>query len=193
MKYFYRLLAMLLLSSLVGCGHSINITPPMNTLDKEVEEKIDKNVGYYISNEDLNKEVTTPGGGGDKVKYFPYKETEPAFNKILSNIFIKVVKLQAADDVQEIAANDISYIFTPVFSTDSSSESMFTWPPTKFSMKIACKAIDKSGEVIWEKTVESEGSAEFDQFKHDFSLAARKATQKAFNKLQDEILTSGKF
>jgi hypothetical protein len=31
-----------------------------------------KKAAYYISDEDRAREVTTPGGGGDKVRYFPY-------------------------------------------------------------------------------------------------------------------------
>lgn len=186
-------LAAMALFVLGGCGHSINITPPLNTLSKEGVTKIEKNIGYYIAPENLNKEVTTPGGGGDKVKYFLYKEAEPALKTVLGNIFTKVVSMPAPTDAKFITENNIAYIFTPEFTTDSSSSSPFTWPPTKFSMKIDCKAADGSGTVLWQTVVEGEGQAEFDEFKHDFSLSARRATQKAFTKLQEEIIKSGKF
>lgn len=193
MKSLLWVLAVLSLYALAGCGHSINITPPMNTLNKEGVVKIDKNVGYYISSENMNKEVTTPGGGGDKVKYFPYKESEPALKTVLGNIFNQVVIVPAPNDAKFIADNKIAYIFTPEFTTDSSSPSPFTWPPTKFSMKINCNAADGSGKLLWQTVVEGEGQAEFDEFKHDFSLAARRASQKAFMKLQEEIVKSGNF
>jgi hypothetical protein len=193
MKYLKKIISLLPLLLLIGCGHSINITPPLNTLDKDGISKIDKNVGYFISKENFEKEVTTPGGGGDKVKYFPYKESEPALNKILSNVFSQVYRVPSITDAQFITSNNISYIFTPEFATDSSSESMFTWPPTKFSITIDCKAVDNGGKVIWQTKATGEGNAVFDEFKHDFSLAAKRATKKAFVKLQDEIIKSDKF
>jgi len=193
MKYLKKIIFLLPLLLLIGCGHSINITPPLNTLDKDGISKIDKNVGYFISKENFEKEVTTPGGGGDKVKYFPYKESEPALNKILSNIFNHVYRVPSIADSQYITSNNISYIFTPEFETDSSSESMFTWPPTKFSITIDCKAVDNGGKVIWQTKATGEGNAVFDEFKHDFSLAAKRATKKAFAKLQNEIIKSDKF
>jgi hypothetical protein len=193
MTSLLKVLAVFLMFSLVGCGHSINITPPMNTLSKEGVVKIDKNVGYYISAENMNKEVTTPGGGGDKVKYFPYKESEPALKAVLGNIFQQVVSVPAPNDAKFIADNKIAYIFTPELTTDSSSPSPFTWPPTKFTLKIDCKAADGSGNLLWQTVVTGEGQAEFEEFKGDFSLAARKASQKAFMKLQEEIGKAGKF
>jgi hypothetical protein len=193
MTYLIRVIAVFALVSTIGCSHQINIAPPLHTLDIEGISKIDKNVGYFISPEDLSKEVTTPGGGGDKVKYLPYKETAPALNRILSNVFAKVYPLASADDKQFILSNDISYVFIPKIETDSSSKSAFTWPPTNFSVSLDCKAFDSSGSVLWEKTVKGEGEAEFKDFKHDFSLAAKRAAQKAFLILQEEIVKSGRF
>jgi hypothetical protein len=193
MNYLIRVVAVYALVFTIGCAHQINITPPLNTLDADGISKIDKNVGYYISAEDLTKEVTTPGGGGDKIKYFPYKESEPALNKILSNIFVKVYPLASADDSQFILSNDISYVFIPKIETNSSSKSAFTWPPTNFTVSLDCKALDSSGSVIWQKSVQGEGEAEFSEFKHDFPLAAKRAVKKAFSMLQEEIIKSGVF
>lgn len=176
-----------------GCGHQINITPPLNTLDGSAIRKIDKNVGYYVSPTDLSKEVITPGGGGDKIKYFPYKETEPALNKILTNIFKNAYSLKSVDDKQFISSNNISYIFVPKIETDSSSESAFTWPPTRFVVTLDCKATDGSGSLIWEKGIKGEGQATFDEFKHDLPLSAKRAVIKAFSTLQEEILSAGVF
>jgi len=174
----------------VGCAHQINITPPLNTLDSNTA-KVDKTVGYYISAADRAKEVITPGGGGDKVKYLPYQESEPALNKVLSNRYTKVVSIPSLDDKQFIASNKISYIFVPTIETDSSSDSAFTWPPTKFSVSLDCKAIGPAGTTVWEKKVKGEGQATFSEFKHDFSLAARRASKAAFVNLQQEIDAAG--
>lgn len=193
MKLIVRSLGVLLLFVCIGCGHSINITPPLNTLEKKEIIKIDKNVGYYISAENMALEVTTPGGGGDSVKYFPYKEAEPALNKILSNIFNQVYRLKKMNDSITVKEKDIAYIFSPEYKTDSSSGSAFTWPPTKFSMTIVCTAVNADGETLWETKTTGVGEAEFSEFKHDFSLAARRAVKNAFLKLQGEIINSGKF
>src|SRR5436190_546409 len=82
----------------VGCAHRIDITPPLNTLQATSAAKINKTVGYYISEADKAKEVTTPGGGGDRVTYQPYKESEPALNQVLSNIYVKVIPIRSLDD-----------------------------------------------------------------------------------------------
>lgn len=193
MKSIWQFFVVFSLFTFIGCGHSINITPPLNTINNDGIVKIDKSVGYFISPENMNKEVTTPGGGGDKVQYFLYKESEPALKAVLSNIFNRVVSVPSPTDADFITENQIAYIFTPEITTNSSSSNPFSWPPMKFSMKIDCKATDSSGSVMFQTTVEEEGTAEYKEFKHDFPLAAKRATQKAFLKLQDEIIKSGKF
>jgi len=116
---------------LVGCAHHITITPPLTTLDVTDIVKIDKTVAYYISPADRAKEVTTPGGGGDKVTYLPYLQSESALKRVLSNVFTKVVAIPSLDDKRFIADNRIAYIFVPTMYTNSSSDSAFTWPPTR--------------------------------------------------------------
>jgi hypothetical protein len=177
----------------VGCAHQINITPPLNTLEAKEVRKIDKTVGYHITAADLAKEVTTPGGGGDKVKYSPYQESEPALKYILSNVFTKVVPVTRLDDRQFLATNNVTYVFVPSIETTSSSESAFTWPPTRFTVTLDCRALDASGATVWQKKVKGEGQAEFDEFKHDFSLAARRASKEAFLNLQSEINAAKEF
>lgn len=171
----------------VGCAHQINITPPLNTLDGNNAVKSNKTVGYYISPADRAKEVETPGGGGDKVKYLPYPESEPALNKVLTNLYTEVVLVPSLDDKQFIANKKIDYIFVPSIQTDSGSDSSFTWPPTRFSMTLNTKAIGPNGNEIWKKSVTGQGKAEFDEFKHDFSLAARRASKATFENLQKVI------
>jgi len=171
----------------VGCAHQINITPPLNTLEGNHAAKVNKTVGYYISPADREKEVTTPGGGGDKVKYKPYQESEPALNKVLSNLYTTVVSVPSLDDKQFIASNNVAYIFVPSIETDSSSSSAFTWPPTRFTITLDTKAVGSNGNVVWQKKLTGEGQAEFSDFKHDFSLSARRASKQAFQSLQETI------
>ena len=177
----------------VGCAHQINITPPLNTLDAKDIVRIDKTVGYYISPADRSKGVKTPGGGGDKVKYLPYRESEPALNQVLSNLFTKVVSIPSLDDKQFIANNNIAYVFVPTIDTDSASDSAFTWPPTRFTVTLDCRAVDSSGATVWQKKVTGQGNSEFSEFKHDMSLSARRASRNAFLNLQREINEAKEF
>jgi hypothetical protein len=164
------------------------LTPDIEKLRQvEVSSTIDKNVAYYISVEDKEKEVTTPGGGGDKVTYKPYADSEAALNTILSKIFSRVYSVNSINDHEYIKKKKISFIFVPKIITNSSSSSLLTWPPTEFTINLTCQAFDENGSVIWEQTVDSKGSAEFSEFKSDFSLAARRASMEVFAALQSEI------
>lgn len=177
----------------IGCARQMNMTPPLSSLSTDGIGKIEKNVGYYISSDDLSREVITPGGGGDKLSYYSYRDCAPVMRKILSNIFNQVHRLESSGDRQFISANNISYVFIPRIETQSSSESAFTWPPTRFSVFLKCKATDSSGYAIWEKEVKGEGEATYDEFKHDPPLAAKRAVINAFSKLQTEIIQSQVF
>lgn len=173
-----------------GCAHMINITPPLNTLSGEGLTKIDKAVGYYISAENRALKVTTPGGGGDKVSYFPYVEAEPALNQVLSNLYAKVVRLASPDDQAVLASEHVAFVFTPTITTTSHSTSALTWPPTNFTLTLQCAAVDNAGAAVWSTDVTGNGEAVFADFKHDFSLAARRASKDAFNQLQQKIATA---
>lgn len=178
---------------LIGCAHKINLTPPLNTLDKQALTESVKNVAYYISAEDKAKEVTTPGGGGDSVKYTTYADLEPALKHALDNLFAEVHAMPAPDDAEFMSSNEISYVFTPSFETDSSSSSLLTWPPTDFSIKMTCTASDSQGNKVWQSTIEGNGKAEFSEFKHDLSLSARRAAKDVFVKFEDEVNASDAF
>src|ERR1700742_2956621 len=88
----------LAIALLAGCAHPMIIKPELEALATAPSgERIPKKVGLYISDANRTKEVTTPGGGGDKVKYTPYADIEPGLYKILSDVFQDVSILQATD------------------------------------------------------------------------------------------------
>lgn len=188
MKTLIRILLILPLLTLLGCAHPIVISPRVEELPKENAVKIDKVVGYYISAADLAANIESPGGGGDRISYHPYKDIEAALSKVLFNVYKDVYKLKAKNDRNELSANGISYVFIPHITTTSSSPSPFTWPPTDFSITLNIMALDNNGEQVWAGSVEGQGHAEFEQFRHDFQLAARLASKEAFTRLQDELL-----
>jgi hypothetical protein len=189
----WRLSLVALIFTVVGCAHSITITPDVGSFSTSGIQRIDKNVGYYISPGDLAREVVTPGGGGDKVKYFPYKESEPALKQVLSNIFREVYVLNSPNDAQFIASKNISYIFIPVITTDSSSRSAWIWPPSDFTVTLNCKATDGAGAVVWEAQVAGEAHMRLPDVQRVHNLAGKEAVKNAMSELQNKILSAGAF
>jgi hypothetical protein len=108
----------------------------------------------------------------------------------LANKFKDVYLVKSLNDSSFIKEHEIKFIFIPKITTDSSYSSPFTWPPTRFTIDLTVKAINVSGETIWEKSVTETGHAEFSEFKSDFSLLARRATEKTFLLLAKELETS---
>lgn len=187
MKAIIRLSLLSALLVLAGCAHPINIAPNVASVDrKDLGTKIPKNVGYYISAEDRAREVTTPGGGGDRVSYVPYRDLEPGLYRVLANSFSDVQVLKSPNDKDA----KVALVFVPKITTDSSSSNPLTWPPTSFTVSIECKALSPSGAVVWEKTVKGEGAATFSEYASDFALSGRRASEKALLELQRQLLVS---
>lgn len=193
MKSITKLLLVALALLTSACAHPIVITPDTAKLDRGNVKQSSKTVGYYISEADRKLEVTTPGGGGDKVTYKPYAQLEPALQKVLSNKFRRVYSLSRPDDSAEIRQKGISYVFIPAVSTESSSKSAFTWPPTNFSVTLNCRAVDNSGKTIWQKNIVGKGEAEFKEFKLNYSLSAQRASLNTFKMLEQELNKEPKF
>lgn len=192
MKSLFKLLLVLgALVTLGGCAHSIRITPDSEKLPSAAGvTRSNKSVGYYISDEERNRRVTTGGGGGDKVEYAPYKELEAGLFRVLNNVFETVHPLKAMDDKAFITEKGITLVLRPTISTNSSSSSAFTWPPTDFEVVIEVKAFDSAGKVLWSDMISGKGHAEFSEFKSDFALSAKRASEAALAQLQTRLLAS---
>jgi hypothetical protein len=174
---------------ITGCAHTIVISPDLSKIERDRSaQPIQNNVGYYILG-DREKEVVTPGGGGDKVSYKPYKDLEAGFHTMLNNVFKKVYALKSDKDA-EISKSDLSYIIALEVTTNSSSPSSFTWPPTIFDVTLNCNIKDQAGRDITNLTVTGDGRAEYDEFKSDFALAGKRAAQDALIKMQRALLDS---
>ena len=189
-----RIKALLLVAAFAitgGCAHSIRIAPDTANLpSSDGVKRAAKNVAYFISDEERNRRVITPGGGGDKVEYAPYKELEAGLYQILNNVFENVYPLKSIDDKAFIADKKITIVMRPVITTNSSSPSLLTWPPTQFEVTIEAKAMDAEGKVIWSDSVTGKGNAEFSEFKSDFGLASKRASAAALVQLQAKLLAS---
>jgi hypothetical protein len=177
---------------LVGaCAHPISIAPDLAKLGEPLPAARPATVGLYISPEDKARQVTTPGGGGDKVAYYPYRDLESAIFKVLGNVYERVVVVVSPTDVEVLAKSGVSVVARPQIITQSSSESALTWPPTFFQVQLSCMLTDIGGTKIAETLVTGTGRAEFDEFKSDFSLAGKRASEDALKKTQSAILAEG--
>ncbi|WP_454764285.1 hypothetical protein [Cupriavidus campinensis] len=181
------------LVALTGCAHPILIATEKSTPAAPAAKKLDRNIGFVIPDTLLTKEVITPGGGGDKVSYLPYRDLEFPLYGTLSNVFANATKLKAADDRAAIEKAQVSYILTPEITTDSSSDSALTWPPTRFTVNLTCTVTDLNGKVVLKKVVTGQGNAEFSEFKSNFSLSAQRASEDMLRNLQKTLSEAPEF
>jgi hypothetical protein len=187
-----KLVSLLLaIASLVGCAHTIDVSPNNLSDARETSSpnKVNTSVGYYIPIEHISLQVTTPGGGGDSVKYHPYRDIEASYEKMLNNVFERVVRLRSAESATVLSESDVKYIITPDILTNSGSSSMFTWPPTNFSVDLTSNIKNSAGVTIATPRVLGNGQvAGFSEFKNDFGLAGRIAMADALMKMQQVLL-----
>jgi len=175
-----------------ACAHPITIAPNLASLAAPGAPVKPGTVGLYVSAEDKARQVTTPGGGGDKVSYFPYRDLESGIYKVLGNIYERVVLVPSPTDVEALAKSGVSVVARPQIITQSSSGSALTWPPTTFQVQLSCTFTDISGTTIAETLITGNGNAEFSEFKSDFSLAGKRAAEDALNKTQSAIIAEKK-
>ncbi len=177
--------------SLIGCAHPINVAPDQSKITRELggPARIKARAGYFIPAEALMREVTTPGGGGDNVRYYPYKDLEAGYQRMLSNVFDDVVKLDSISDNYDTSRSGVKYILTPEVITTSGSTGFFTWPPTTFTVDLKSKVRDSSGKIVGNPHAIGTGqvSGVFD-LKGDFGLAGRIAMENALKKMQNSLL-----
>lgn len=172
---------------MTGCAHKINISPETTQLIGVKMEKADYAVGYHIEPTLLDLPVETPGGGGDDITYTPYKDTESALFTVLSKKFKDVYRVKSMNDSTFIKDNEIKLVFLPTITTNSSSSSFLTWPPTYFTVDLNVKAINNKGDIVWQDSAFASGQAEFSEFQEDFGLAAKRATEEAFIMLSRKL------
>jgi hypothetical protein len=184
---FSRLIVILSLTAFLGaCAHPIVISPLETSARGDISTS-SKKVAYVMTDADRSKQVTTEGGGGDKVSYFPYRDLEKAIRDALRAMYADVFVIKSPSDLSAIKGNDISFVFAPEIFTSSNSQSMFTWPPTQFTIDLSCNVTDPVGNMISRIRVVGNGAAEFSEFKADFGLAGRRAASELSEKLKQEV------
>ena len=97
---------------LVGCAHPISMNA--ETAPERVESNlIPKKVAYALSDTERGKQVITPGGGGDRVSYYPYRDLEKSIRDALRSVYQDVVVVKSATDAEGIKASGAALVFTP--------------------------------------------------------------------------------
>lgn len=177
-----RLLSVAVVLMATGCAHPISLSPDFSKVTTAPVQKLERKAGLVITEQNRAREVNTPGGGGDKLSYFPYRDLEVGLYQALSQVFADVSKVSGPQD-PKVKSEGLSYVVTPTINTTSWSDSAFTWPPTLFTVELSCAIVDAQGQAVTVVRVQGEGRAEFSEFKSDFSLSAKRASEDALKKL----------
>lgn len=144
-----------------ACAHPITINPTSTPPRSEDQLYSKKVVGYVMTDADRSKQVTTEGGGGDKVSYFPYKELEKGIRDALKSIYGDVVLVPSPTDIEAIRRDQIFFVFAPEIYTNSNSDSILTWPPTQFSIDLLSTVTDATGNILARVEVSGQGAASY--------------------------------
>ena len=188
MKRFLISLPLLLLSA---CVHDISLAPEISKVTKIRPVTIHRTVAYYIPKEKYTMTVETPGGNNDTLHYTPYQDTEPAFKKVLTNVFTKVYRLETLD-ADKMDSLGIQFIFIPEIETMSLSNSNVDWQPTKFNMVLRVKILKRDKSELFTSYAEGKGIANFGRYEKNPTYAVEIASRSAFLQFQDEIITKRK-
>jgi hypothetical protein len=176
--------------SLWGCAHPIEISPNQENLERGLHstQPIKAKVALFIPTQALDLEVTTPGGGGDNVRYYPYKALEAGYQRMLQNVFESVTRVQSLEDSNALTRNGFSFTLTPELITNSGSTGLFTWPPTNFSVDLTTKIRDANGILLDSPRVIGIGQATgYSDFSDDYGIAGRRAMEDALVKTQGAL------
>jgi hypothetical protein len=177
----------LALVQLAGCAHPIKIAPDSEKLATVPDAaRIQAKVGYYVTPSLLTTEITTAGGGGDNVRYFPYRDIEAGYLRVLANVFREVAKLDSVDGAKG-PSSDVSYVFSPEIVTSSGGAGLFTWPPTSFTVDLTSNVRDKNGQSVATKRVVGSGTAETGERIREHGIAGKRAMEDALDKMQHAL------
>jgi hypothetical protein len=187
MRQVLGLCALAATLTLGACAHSISIEP--GSLLPTGRPTSNRSVAYVISAADLAREAFDRAPGGDSVNYFPYRDIESGLRQMLQALYAKVVVLRDTGDVAVIQRDDVSLIFMPTLSTQTTRFSPLTWVPTNFSLLISYRVQDVSGREVYHNTAHGDGRAYYTEVidTRESGLAGRRAAREALAKMREQI------
>jgi hypothetical protein len=172
--------------SLGGCTKPVTINPSLADLDKQFGDRdpAPNSVAYYISDSASKGQVVTPGGGGDSVSYFPYRDFIKGFEKMLRNVYQTVTALNSLDENME----EFEEVLIPEIATSSGSYSGMFWPPEFFSVRIATKIHNSDGKILDTIMVTGRGQATMPaEYAKGRSIAGERAMTDALLRTQKKL------
>jgi hypothetical protein len=143
----------------------------------------------------MNRDVVTPGGGGDRVKYKPYQALDVALKMALKDVFLDAVKLESFDHASSYP--EVLLVFDPeIVRTDSSSSSFATWMPEQFTIEIKCFIYDRERrklqqiESVGHGTSTKSGWGPWSNYTHDEagSSAMQNVVEDLFAKIDGRLV-----
>jgi hypothetical protein len=169
-------------ATLAGCASPAS-TGTNATGAQAQGQLIQKKVAYVMSAGDSGRQVYAPGTSGDVAS----RQLEQSGLDALRAVYTDVVVVPSAKDTAGIQAAGISYVFTPQIKADFSAPSPFAKPLTVFNTEVVCIVTNPAGSELTRVKANGAGKAEFDEFRYDPGLAARRASSDLSAKLSDEI------
>lgn len=169
-------------AALAGCASSAS-TGASSAGTQTQGPLIQKKVAYVMSAGDSGRQVYAPGTSGDIAS----RQLEQSGLDALRSVYADVVVVPSAKDTAGIQAAGISYVFTPQIKADFSAPSPFSKPLTVFNTEVVCIVTNPVGSEVTRVKANGAGKAEFDEFRYDPNLAARRASTDLSARLGDEI------
>ena len=187
MRAVARLAAVAAIVLLAACSHPVKITPPTLALVSDPAVRVDRAVGYLITDQQRAMQVTTGGGGGDKISYTPYRDLESGLYQTLASVFSSVYVVPGAGADTFFADKHLGFVFMPEIATDSSSSNILLWNPTDFSVRLHVVANDASGKAVWTRdfTGKAHSAAGGSLVEN---VAAQQAAADVFGQLQKALI-----
>lgn len=177
--------------TLAACAHPVRISPQLD-MARDASRLVDARVGYRITEAQRKQEVMTPGGGGDRVSYFPYRDLEPGFYQTLASVFSMVFVVPESDIDAFVRDKQLRFVFTPSIRTSSSSSNILFWNPTDFTVSLAVTAFDAAGNQVWTRSFTGTGKAPAGGSVVE-TPSAQAAASEAFQQLRQALIESAEF
>ena len=169
-------------AALAGCANTAS-TGTNSGVAQGQGQLIQKKVAYVMSEGDSGRQVYAPGTSGDIAS----RQLEQSGLDALRSVYADVVVVPSAKDTAGIQAAGIAYVFTPQIKADFSAPSPYSKPLTVFNTEVVCIVTNPAGSELTRVRANGAGKAEFDEFRYDPGLAARRASSDLSAKLGDEI------
>lgn len=172
--------ALAVAAALAGCANPARMDSAGTRTDGQL---VQKKVAYVMADAGGNKQAYPPGASGGATN----RALEQSGLDALRAVYADVVVVPSARDAAAIQAAGIAYVFTPQIKADFSAPSPYRQPLTVFNTEVVCVVTDPAGAEITRVKANGAGKAEFDEFRYDPGLAARRASTDLSAKLSDEI------